>query len=421
MKQYIEIFPHLNDDIKHICSQEHILNLDVMLREKQWRWNDYLWWFDVENILSQEEYDKLKIITQRFQAFEKVVVVWIWGSYLWSKAVIHALHSIFDEQKIIFAWFQIDGNYMKELLKLLHDKDYGVIVISKSWTTLEPALAFRMLLQNLQSRYSESEISTRIVAITDKEKWVLKQLASKYDFDTFVIPDDVWGRYSIFTPVGLFPIAVAGYDIDALLSWARDMKQYLDIQPEIEKNPAYTYAILRNTFLQDGKNIEILVNFDMRLSYISEWWKQLFWESEGKEWKWIFPTNLNFSTDLHSMGQLVQEWTRNIFETFLIVQNDTVDLTISKSDEDTDGLNFLSGKSFHMINQSAIEWTLQAHREWWVPCIEIYIPEVNEYYIGQLLYFFQRSCALSANLLGVNPFNQPWVEAYKKYMNQKLK
>ncbi len=408
----------INDFLNY---KKEILSQDQKLLDKTWAWNDFLGWFDVENIISKEEIEKIKNTAKKFQNFEKVVVIWIWGSYLWAKSVLEALQPNFIEEKIIFAWYQLDSLYLKNLLDYLDDKNYAIVIISKSGTTLEPALSFRMLVSHLQKKYSKEEVSKRVIAITDKNKWVLKNLATKNWFLTFVIPDDVWWRYSVFTPVWLLPIAIAWYDIDQILKWASEMQKYLDEEKDILKNPAFLYAGIRNILLQKWKNIEILASFHFSLKYISEWWKQLFWESEGKDGKGIFPTSLNFSTDLHSLGQYVQDGKRNLFETFLVVENEKNNLEIPYVENDNDRLNFLAWKNLSFVNTSALEWTIQAHREWWVSVIKILIPEINEYYLGQLLYFFQRSCGISAYLLWVNPFNQPWVEAYKKHMMENLR
>lgn len=421
MKKYIEVQVENNYKDELFWFTESILLQEKKLLDKSWEWNDFLGWLDIENIISQEELEKLKQTAKYFQSFEKVVVIGIWGSYLWAKAVLESLKSNFSEEKIIFAWFQLDTNYLKDLVHYLENKNYWIIIISKSGTTLEPAISFRVLLQKLQQKYSSDEISKRVVAITDKKSWVLKEFSSKNWFETFVIPDDIWWRYSIFTAVWLLPIAIAWYNIDQILQWASDMQKYLNEEKDISKNPAFLYAWVRNNLLEKWKNIEILTSFNFSLKYISEWWKQLFWESEGKDWRGIFPTSLNFSTDLHSLGQYVQDGQRNLFETFLVVENEKNNLEIPYVEHDDDRLNFLAWKNLSFVNNSALEWTIQAHKEWWVPVIKILIPEINEYYIGQLLYFFQKSCGISAYLLWVNPFNQPWVEAYKKHMMENLK
>ncbi|MGE4443581.1 MAG: glucose-6-phosphate isomerase [Candidatus Altimarinota bacterium] len=408
----------INDFLNY---KKEILSQDQKLLDKTGAGNDFLGWFDVENIISKEEIEKIKNTAKKFQNFEKVVVIGIGGSYLGAKSVLEALQPNFIEEKIIFAGYQLDSLYLKNLLDYLDDKNYAIVIISKSGTTLEPALSFRMLVSHLQKKYSKEEVSKRVIAITDKNKGVLKNLATKNGFLTFVIPDDVGGRYSVFTPVGLLPIAIAGYDIDQILKGASEMQKYLDEEKDILKNPAFLYAGIRNILLQKGKNIEILASFHFSLKYISEWWKQLFGESEGKDGKGIFPTSLNFSTDLHSLGQYVQDGKRNLFETFLVVENEKNNLEIPYVENDNDRLNFLAGKNLSFVNTSALEGTIQAHREGGVSVIKILIPEINEYYLGQLLYFFQRSCGISAYLLGVNPFNQPGVEAYKKHMMENLR
>lgn len=421
MKKYIEVQVENNLKDELFWFTESILLQEKKLLDKSWEGNDFLGWLDIENIISQEELNKLKQTAKYFQSFEKIVVIGIWGSYLWAKAVLESLTSNFSEEKIIFAWFQLDTNYLKDLVHYLENKNYWIVVISKSGTTLEPAISFRVLLQDLQKKYSSDEISKRVVAITDKNKWVLKEFSSKNWFETFVISDDIWGRYSVFTAVWLLPIAIAWYDVDQILQWAFDMQKYLNEEKDISKNPAFLYAWIRNNLLEKWKNIEILASFHFSLKYISEWWKQLFWESEGKDGKGIFPTSLNFSTDLHSLGQYVQDGKRNLFETFLVVENEKNNLEIPYVKNDDDRLNFLAWKNLSFVNTSALEWTIQAHKEWGVPVIKILIPELNEYYLGQLLYFFQRSCGISAYLLWVNPFNQPWVEAYKKHMMENLR
>lgn len=421
MKKYIEVQVENNYKDELFWFTESILLQEKKLLDKSWEGNDFLGWLDIENIISQQELNKLKQTAKYFQSFEKIVVIGIWGSYLWAKAVLESLTSNFSEEKIIFAWFQLDTNYLKDLVHYLENKNYWIVVISKSGTTLEPAISFRVLLQDLQKKYSSDEISKRVVAITDKNKWVLKEFSSKNWFETFVISDDIWGRYSVFTAVWLLPIAIAWYDVDQILQWAFDMQKYLNEEKDISKNPAFLYAWIRNNLLEKWKNIEILASFHFSLKYISEWWKQLFWESEGKDGKGIFPTSLNFSTDLHSLGQYVQDGKRNLFETFLVVENEKNNLEIPYVKNDDDRLNFLAWKNLSFVNTSALEWTIQAHKEWGVPVIKILIPEINEYYIGQLLYFFQRSCGISAYLLWVNPFNQPWVEAYKKHMMENLR
>ncbi|MDD5769912.1 MAG: glucose-6-phosphate isomerase [Candidatus Gracilibacteria bacterium] len=408
-----------NDIIK---LQPQIISQDKSLLEKTGAGNDFLGWIDVEKIISKEELKEI-IETGKYlkQNFEKIVVIGIGGSYLGAKAYINALKNNFDEEQIIFAGYNLDGEYLKDLLKFLENKNYAIIIISKSGTTLEPALTFRMLLEQLNKKYSNDEVSKRVIAITDAKKGVLKELSIKKSFKTFKISDDVGGRYSVLTPVGLLPIATAGYDIEKMIDGAKDMKKYIDENYDIFSNPAYIYAGTRNILLQNGKSIEILASFDLKLKFIAEWWKQLFGESEGKDGKGIFPTNLDFTTDLHSMGQYVQQGARNIFETIFIVENDNVNLKIPFIENDDDKLNFVFGKTFDFVNKSALNGTIKAHKEGMIDIIKIIIPEISEYYLGQLIYFFERACSISAYMLGVNPFNQPGVEAYKKYMMTNIK
>lgn len=385
--------------------------------ERTWLWNEFLWWTNTKEIISNTELENIKRISKTFKAnFEKIVVIWIWGSYLWSKAIISALSNSFSDENIIFAWYNLDSNYLCDLQKYLENKNYAIIVISKSWATLEPALTFRILLEDLRKKHGENELKNRVIAITDEKKWILKELSTNLWLETFKVPDDIWWRYSVLTAVWLLPIAIAWFDIDELLKWAKDMETLLKENNDILENPAMIYANFRNILLEKWKNIEILASFDSRLKLFSEWWKQLFWESDWKDKKWIFPTNLAFSTDLHSMWQYIQDWQRILFETFLSIKKPQNDLEIPFIEWDLDKLNYLSWKTIDFINKWAQAWTIQAHNEWWVPTIEIIIPELNEYYLGQLIYFFEFSCAIWWYMLWVNPFNQPWVESYKKYM-----
>lgn len=402
--------------------EKEIIDNDNILKNKTWLWNDYLWWFETKKIISEQEVEDI-IETWKYlnNNFEKVVVVWIWGSYLWAKAILHSLDNYFENKKIIFAWFNLDSNYIFELLEYLKDKNYAVIVISKSWWTLEPALSFRLLLNDLEKKYNKDEIKNRVFAITDEKKWILKELSDFKWIKTFKVPDDVWWRYSVFTAVWLLPIAVNWYDIKEFLRWSYEIEKYINTEKNIFLNPVFLYAWIRNILLSKWKNIELLVSFNYKLKFVSSWWKQLFWESEGKNKKWIFPSSFTFSTDLHSVWQYIQDWQRIIFETILVVESQKNDIIIPNIEKDLDKLNYLSGKSIDFVNNQAISWTIQAHREGDVPIIKITIPKVNEYYIWQLIYFFERSCALSWYLLWVNPFDQPWVESYKKYMMQSLK
>lgn len=352
-----------------------------------------------------------------------VVVTGIGGSYLGARAVIDALNDSFDQLKggrknpfILYAGQNIGEDYTYELLDLLKDKSFGIIVISKSGTTTEPAIAFRALKELLETKYDKDEVKERIVAITDAKKGALRTLADQEGYETYIIPDDVGGRYSVLTPVGLLPIAVAGFSISELVRGAKKMRELTAINVPFEKNPASLYAATRNLLYKKGKKIEILVNYQPKLHYISEWWKQLYGESEGKENKGIFPASVDFTTDLHSMGQWIQEGERTIFETVVSIAAARHRVLIPRDEGNLDNLNYLAGKRIDEVNKMAELGTRIAHTDGGVPNIRIELPELNEYYLGQLLYFFEKACGISGYILGVNPFDQPGVEAYKKNM-----
>lgn len=317
--------------------------------------------------------------------------------------------------EIYFAGHNMSSKYLKDLLEMIEDKDISINVISKSGTTTEPAVAFRVLKEHMERKYGKEEAKKRIYATTDREKGTLKAMARDEGYETFVIPDDVGGRYSVLTAVGLLPIAVAGIDIDSIMEGAR--RAYEDFKDaNLQENPCYQYAAMRNILYNKGKTVEILVNYEPSLFYIGEWWKQLFGESEGKDLKGLFPASVNFSTDLHSMGQYIQEGRRNIFETVLHIETINKEIKITKQEQDLDGLNYLAGKTIDDINKTIFQATLLAHSDGGVPNLIVNIPEINPYYFGYLVYFFQKACGISGYLLGVNPFNQPGVEAYKKNM-----
>jgi glucose-6-phosphate isomerase len=305
---------------------------------------------------------------------------------------------------------------MHELLAILDKTDYAMTVISKSGTTTEPAAAFRILKNHIEKKYGKEEAQSRIIAITDKERGALKTLATKEGYKTYIVPDDVGGRYSVLTPVGLLPIAVAGFDIRNLVKGAQDMKAMITSENTITKNPAMHYAALRNTLYQHGKKVEIMVNYDPRLYFLTEWWKQLYGESEGKEGKGIFPAGVNNTSDLHSMGQYIQEGERMLFETVLSVETNRTTIEIPSDSENLDGMNFIAGKRMGYVNSMAQLGTILAHIDGGVPNIKISVPEISAYTIGQLIYFYEFACGLSGYVLGVNPFDQPGVEAYKKNM-----
>ncbi len=321
-----------------------------------------------------------------------------------------------DKPIILYAGQNIGEDYLTELLEVLNQKDYSIVVISKSGTTTEPAIAFRILKNHMEAKYGREEAVSRIVAITDKEKGALKELANKEGYSTFIVPDDVGGRYSVLTPVGLLPVAAAGFNIRELVRGAVDMRKLVLNNTDMDSNPVMLYAAARNALYRQGKTIEIMVSYMPNLYYLTEWWKQLFGESEGKENKGIFPAGVGFTTDLHSMGQYIQEGLRNIFETVISVEKTKYSLLIPEDNLNADRLNYLAGRNIDQVNKMAELGTLIAHVDGGVPNIRLSIPEVNEYYLGQLIYFFEMSCAVSGYILGVNPFDQPGVEAYKKNM-----
>ncbi len=394
------------------------------LLNKTGKGNDFLGWVELptevdEKLISEIEADAKEISKMA----ELYVVIGIGGSYLGSRAVIEALSHNFTALKndrkypyVIYAGQNISEDYMADLLEILDRKDYALTVISKSGTTTEPALSFRILKNHLENKYGKENAVKRIIAITDKEKGALKKLSDDEGYKTYVVPDDVGGRYSVLTPVGLLPIAVAGFDIRKLIEGAVKMQHHLKKSSLISENPAAEYAAVRNALLQKGKTTEIMVNYQPNLFYITEWWKQLYGESEGKENKGIFPAGVGFTTDLHSMGQYIQEGMRNIFETVLSIEKPKQRVEVPFDNENLDGLNFIAGKRIHDVNKMAETGTMLAHVDGNVPNIKISIAEVNEYSLGELIYFYEFACGLSAYLLGVNPFDQPGVEAYKKNM-----
>ena len=384
--------------------------------------NDFLGWVnlpnDIDNNLLDSIEESARVLSNNCDI---VVVIGIGGSYLGAKAVIEALNNSFDllqkDRKnpiVLFAGQNIGEDYLFELQELLKDKKFGIISISKSGTTTEPAIAFRLLKTQLENQAGKEVAKKLIICITDKEKGALRILADKEGFTTYVIPDNVGGRFSVLTPVGLLPIAVAGYDIRALVNGAIDMKNKA-IVPSTD-NIAIQYAIIRNELYKIGKKIELLVNFNPKVYYIAEWWKQLYGESEGKDGKGIFPAAVDFTTDLHSMGQYIQDGERHLFETVISVEKSTHSLLIPHDKDNLDGLNFLAGKNIDNVNKMAELGTCIAHVDGGVPNLKIVLPELSEYYLGQLLYFFEIACGISGYILGVNPFNQPGVEAYKKNM-----
>ncbi|MDO4511059.1 MAG: glucose-6-phosphate isomerase [Bacteroidales bacterium] len=377
--------------------------------------NDFLGWLHLPSSITSEFLADVEATAKALrESCEFVVAIGIGGSYLGAKAVMEALSDSFDAYKpgkckVLFAGNNIGEDYIAELMDLLKGRKFGIIVISKSGTTTEPAIAFRLLKDMLEKQEGKEEAAKRIVAITDEKKGALRSLATQEGYKTYVIPDNVGGRFSVLTPVGLLPIAVAGFDVKALVAGAVEMEQGDDTD-------VFTYAQTRNALYQAGKKIEILVNFCPRLHYFAEWWKQLYGESEGKDNLGIFPASVDFTTDLHSMGQWIQEGERTIFETVLSVGDQNATVVIPNDEANLDGLNFLAGKRVDEVNKMAELGTRLAHVDGGVPNLLITIPALTERYLGQLIYFFEKACGVSGYILGVNPFNQPGVEAYKKNM-----
>ncbi|MEE0865126.1 MAG: glucose-6-phosphate isomerase [Alistipes sp.] len=386
--------------------------------------NDFLGWVNLPSSITNSELSEIKRIADNLRAKAEVVVcIGIGGSYLGAKAVLEAMSNSFESLKkkhnnptIVFAGENISEDYTYELMDALKEYSIAAIVISKSGTTTEPAIAFRLLKAEIESRYGKAEAAERIVAITDKARGALKTLATQEGYPTFVIEDNVGGRYSVLSPVGLLPLAVAGVDVEAFVEGALDMERLTSEATPIEQNPAAQYAIVRNELYKAGKKIEILGSYEPKLQYIAEWWKQLYGESEGKDLKGIFPASVTLTADLHSMGQYIQEGERTLFETIISVKNSKHEVRVESDEANLDGLNFLTGKRLSEINKMAELGVRLAHIDGGVPNLTIEIERIDERTIGQLLYFFEKGCGISGYMLGVNPFNQPGVEAYKKNM-----
>lgn len=395
------------------------------LHEKTGAGNDFLGWLDLPLNYDKEEFSRIQKAAEKIKRDSDVLlVIGIGGSYLGARAAIemlqHSFYNVLPKDKrttpqIIFVGNNISSTYMKDVMDLLDGKDFSVNVISKSGTTTEPAIAFRLFRKLLEEKYGVEEARTRIYATTDQARGALKTLANEEGYESFVIPDDVGGRYSVLTAVGLLPIAVSGADIQAMMEGAAKASEDFS-ESELENNLAYQYAAVRNILYRKGKTIEMLINYEPGLQYFSEWWKQLFGESEGKDQKGIFPASANFSTDLHSLGQYVQEGRRDLFETIIKVEKPRHELVIEEAESDLDGLNYLAGKTIDFVNNKAFEGTMLAHTDGGVPNLIVSIPQLDAYTFGYLVYFFEKACALSGYLLGVNPFDQPGVEAYKVNM-----
>ena len=387
--------------------------------------NDFLGWVDLPVNYDKEEFARIKKAAEKIRNdSDALIVIGIGGSYLGARAAIEMLsHSFYNSvskdmrkgPQIFYAGNSISSTYLADLIEAVDGLDFSVNVISKSGTTTEPAIAFRVFKEILEKKYGKEGAKSRIYATTDKARGALKTLADAEGYETFVVPDDVGGRFSVLTAVGLLPIAAAGIDIDAMMQGAADGRK-LYSNPDINENPCYQYAAVRNCLLRKGKNIEMMINFEPSLHYFAEWWKQLYGESEGKDQKGIFPAAADFSTDLHSMGQYIQDGQRMLFETAILVDSPRKDVVIKANDDNLDGLNFLAEKSLDFVNLKASQGTALAHTDGGVPNLMVYVPELDAYNFGKLVYFFEKACAISGYVLGVNPFNQPGVEAYKKNM-----
>lgn len=396
-----------------------------LLHDKKVLGNDYLGWMELPKSYDKEEFNRIKKAADKIKSDSEVlIVIGIGGSYLGAKAAIEMFGNAFKNSlskedrnapEIYFAGNSISSSYILDLLDLVKDRDYSVNVISKSGTTTEPALAFRIFKEDLEKRYGKEGASKRIYATTDAKRGALRTLAEAEGYETFVIPDDVGGRFSVLTAVGLLPIAAAGFDIDQIMKGAQDAMDEFSTD-DLSKNIAYQYAVARTVLQRKGKETELLVNYEPQLQYFAEWWKQLFGESEGKDNRGIFPASVSFSTDLHSMGQYIQDGRRFLFETIINVEKPRRDLEIKLDNEDLDGLNYMAGKTVDYVNHKAFEGTLLAHTDGQVPNLVLNVERLDEYNFGQLVFFFEKACGLSGCLLGVNPFNQPGVEAYKKNM-----
>lgn len=394
------------------------------LEGKEGPGNDFLGWMDLPVNYDKDEFERIKKAADKVRGNSEVlIVIGIGGSYLGAKAAIEFLQGTFfnsmskEERKapeIYFAGTNMSGTYLTELMKQIGDRDFSVNVISKSGTTTEPAIAFRIFKKKLEDKYGKDGAKERIFATTDKARGALKQLADGEGYETFVVPDDVGGRFTVLTPVGLLPIACSGVDIDELMKGAADAREAY--KAPFAENDCYKYAAVRNILHRKGRDIEMLINYEPRLHYIAEWWKQLYGESEGKDGKGLFPASGDFSTDLHSLGQYVQDGKRIMFETLINIETPQYDITLGSDEGNLDGLNYLSGKTMDYVNKQAAEGTILAHADGGVPTLKIDIPEATPYHLGYMFYFFEKACGVSGYLLAVNPFDQPGVEAYKKNM-----
>lgn len=398
--------------------QDKVNQLHRVIHEKTGLGSDYLGWLTLPIDYDKEEYKRILAASKRIrQSSQVLVVIGIGGSYLGAKAGLEFLNEPFKKQslEVVFAGHQMSGHYLSNLLDYLKDKDFSVNVISKSGTTTEPAIAFRVLKKALEEKYGKALAKTRIYATTDKKRGALYTVAKENGYEMFVIPDDVGGRFSVLTAVGLLPMKAAGIDIDQMMIGAQDaLKRFSN--PDLKNNESYLYAVVRYLLYTSGKKVEMLVGYEPNLLFLNEWWKQLFGESEGKDHKGLFVASAGFSTDLHSLGQYIQEGERHLFETVIQVKTSQKDVLIPEEDNDLDELNYLKGKPISYVNAQALKGTMMAHKDGLVPNLRLTIPKFDAYTFGYLVYFFEKACALSAYLIDVNPFNQPGVEAYKKNM-----
>ena len=413
-------------------SKEEVENSKVLaeaakkvLVEKTGAGNDFLGWIDLPVDYDKEEFARIQKAAAKIQSDSEVLlVIGIGGSYLGARAAIEFLrHSFYNSvskevrktPEIYFVGNSLSTRYIKDLMDVIGDRDFSINMISKSGTTTEPAIAFRVFKEMLEKKYGKAEAAKRIYATTDKARGALKHVADEEGYETFVVPDDVGGRFSVLTAVGLLPIAASGADISKLMEGAQSMRK-LCLETKLEDNDAIQYAMIRNILHKKGKSVEVLANYEPIFHYVAEWWKQLYGESEGKDQKGIFPASVDLTTDLHSMGQFIQDGSRIMYETVMELEKPSLDIMVKEEQNDLDGLNYLSGKTLDFVNKSAMRGTQLAHTDGNVPNLMIRVPEQNEYYLGELFYFFEYACGISGYLLGVNPFNQPGVESYKKNM-----
>ena len=424
-------FKHAGISQRNILEyKEKVENIHKDLNRRAKLENDFVGWLHLPTNYDKKEFSRIKKAAKKIKKESDIlVVIGIGGSYLGARAVIESLTSTFNNMltpkerkypQILFAGNNLSPNYINELIEYIGEKDFSVNVISKSGTTTEPAIAFRIFREILENKYGIDEARSRIYVTTDKKKGALKTLADNEGYEEFVIPDNVGGRFSVLTAVGLLPIATAGIDIDKLMEGAREAEERFN-DADLKYNMCYQYAVARNILYKLYKTTEILVNYEPKMHYFIEWWKQLYGESEGKDEKGIFPTGVDFTTDLHSMGQYIQEGRRILFETVIKIKEPNSDIKINSDDDNLDGLNYLAGKGLDYVNKKAMEGTIEAHVSGDVPNIVIEIDKLDEKSIGELIYFFEKACAISGNILGVNPFDQPGVEKYKKNMFKLLK